>query len=867
MKVLFLIASRNLTSRKEKTLFSILAIAMGIATVIAVFTLDYNTILSQRIEKASDYGRPDLEIKPKKRGEENFRHLFSNLKDRGEVKDLSPIFFASVVLSGRNLTDKGILLCGFSPDMNQHFRAYFISKGRNLLNNSKKEILLSETFARDNKIILGDTIWLKQGESISKECIKGKEHIKKVEHPEGKTPFNVVGFIRHTALGRRRKGRVGIISFNSGLKSFPFPALSPFFWVRVTGTPSFFSTLSKEAIVTPPSYAMISESFQEKAFRNGVRISGILSLALGFFVVFSTLSMSLMEKITEVGLLKAIGLTDRQLSGVFLLEALVISVIGSILGFFLGIGLAYVLGKLHITTLGMGKAIHTFRLPVKQILGIMCLGVMVDLIGALFPLFKARKMPPAKAMMPAPMETEVQTYKGFALFILILIGVILPAAYFYLSPLLKSKEGMVSVIAIQGGSIFLVFILTLMTLPFLHQHLSRLMSSHLPGFFKAEGILAARSIKGSPYRIISTLIGLMLIVAALITLKSMTGSLRGEIYNWADRGLKNNVFITFKKKEKNPDFLKIKKLVKSVVPLGAAVNSPFLIYGIDFEKLRKVEGKAFEKFPNLYPENRHQIVISSELARRMKYTVGKKISMPTYGGKVDFEIGAIWDKFGFFPAERSYGLIDIKHMRNYFCRNDSGTKFVVTLKDGVGYGDWVSGILERRKDISKHKGSFLSKKTGERVFWAETSDEVLQSYIRDLVSDFLLFDIILVMVAALVSVGNINSLLIGALERKREIAILRAVGLTGAQIFKALIIEGVFIGFIGGLLGIIEGIPFAYIVVSGLRHMSGIPLPFVFPWHWAKVALEASVLISVISGLYPAYKMRTLSVIESLQYE
>jgi len=96
---------------------------------------------------------------------------------------------------------------------------------------------------------------------------------------------------------------------------------------------------------------------------------------------------------------------------------------------------------------------------------------------------------------------------------------------------------------------------------------------------------------------------------------------------------------------------------------------------------------------------------------------------------------------------------------------------------------------------------------------------------------------------------------------------LRAVGLTGGQIFKTLVIEGMLIGLVGGILGIIEGLPFAYIVVSGLKHMSNMALPFVFPLIWVKYALFASVSVSVVSCLYPAYKMRNFSVIKSLQYE
>ena len=88
---------------------------------------------------------------------------------------------------------------------------------------------------------------------------------------------------------------------------------------------------------------------------------GCLALILGMFVVFQTLSHSLVTRVRQLGLLRSLGATQGAITRIFLVDALALGVLGSGLGVLLGIGLAALLKQYNISSLGMHKAWLVFE--------------------------------------------------------------------------------------------------------------------------------------------------------------------------------------------------------------------------------------------------------------------------------------------------------------------------------------------------------------------------------------------------------------------------------------------------------------------------------------------------------------------------
>lgn len=116
-------------------------------------------------------------------------------------------------------------------------------------------------------------------------------------------------------------------------------------------------------------------------------------------------------------------------------------------------------------------------------------------------------------------------------------------------------------------------------------------------------------------------------------------------------------------------------------------------------------------------------------------------------------------------------------------------------------------------------------------------------------------------------VGIMNIMLVAVTERTREIGLRKALGATRSDILRQFLLEAVLLTAIGGVIGIILGSLFAYIIAVGLSAGLGINWQFVFPWTGAALGFGVSTLIGLIFGGYPASQASKKSPIEALRYE
>ena len=120
---------------------------------------------------------------------------------------------------------------------------------------------------------------------------------------------------------------------------------------------------------------------------------GLISLVGGAVGISNVMLVSVTERTGEIGSIKAMGGTSRDVVEVFLFEALVLSSIGALLGVLAGSGLGYGLTKFRVLGLNLPLAYNLPWFPIAA-----ALGVSVGLISALYPAWKAAIMPPIKAL-------------------------------------------------------------------------------------------------------------------------------------------------------------------------------------------------------------------------------------------------------------------------------------------------------------------------------------------------------------------------------------------------------------------------------------------------------------------------------------
>lgn len=869
MRLIFLLALKNLASKSTRTAGSILAISIGLGTAIAIFTLDYNTILSQRMRLKMEYGEPDLELKPLNKYRTDIAGLEKELRKVQGIETLAPIFFRSTNLYPEKNKPINIFLCGFTPEGNKRFNAYRLVAGKDLPPGEMRAILLSSYLARDHNISLGDYLYLKKPgiKSVSTKCIPAGNTPPEQTAPLEWGKFKVVGLIAPEHLGAKNNGQVGIIPFYAGVEFYQ--SLFAFFWAQTEeGYPpdKLKAELGGLVRVSKPSFAIIGESALERAFRNGVHICGFFALGLGLFVVFSSFSMSLLERIKQIGLLKLAGATSGQISLMFLTEATIMALIASVLGLIFGLGLTAVMIKFRITTLGLGKPVYSFHVPWDRVMVIMVLGIIMDYWGALYPIFKARRISPISSINPRENDADNKGHKTSKISALVFSIVCLAALYFFISPFIAAgKQARIFILSGLGSVV--VFSIFLLLIPILTKYTIRAVYFILAPYLKIEGRLAMKNIENSPSRVRFSVCALMLVVAGALSLNSMIHSLDREIDDWADVAMQDRAYLFSSRKIPPSDLDPIRGLpmVEALVPMSNTVTTPYFIKGVDPAELAKFGPFAKDPGNPVYKEfiQTDSLIVSKQFARIYKLGTGKKLTLSTSEGKKVFRVLAVMDDYGFFPFQRAYAIMAGANFSRYFCiSGDEADMFSIKL-------DTKDSFLGLRREV-RHKIKWpanFNTKWGESIISMATADEINTVFHQNIRPNFIIFDVILYMIVILIGIGTLNSLLISALERKKEIGLMRVVGMTTEQISRMLLIEGGMIGLVSGILGVLMGLILSAIAINGLAVVSGLELSYPLPLSWIIICFAGAIVLAISAGIYPARKTRQFSVIEAIQYE
>jgi putative ABC transport system permease protein len=306
-------------------------------------------------------------------------------------------------------------------------------------------------------------------------------------------------------------------------------------------------------------------------------------------------------------------------------------------------------------------------------------------------------------------------------------------------------------------------------------------------------------------------------------------------------------------------------MVQALVPMSATVTTPCFIKGVDTAELAKFGPFAEDQTNIIYKEfyQTDSLIISTQFARNYNLNPGDRLTLSTAEEKRDFRILTVTDEYGFFPFQRAYALMDETRFAKYFCiSGDEIDQFSVKLKKGHSAKELYRKIWYKMKWPARFYDA-----TGKFIFSIASADNIRKVFHDNIRPNFIIFDVILYMIVILIGIGTLNSLLISALERKKEIGLMRVVGMTANQISRTLLIEGGVIGLVGGILGILMGLPLSVIAINGLEVVSGLQLSYPHSTLLIIISFTGAVCVAILAGIYPAKKTRQFSVIEAIQYE
>ena len=860
MHLALTLARRSLSTHPGRALFSILGVAVGIATAVAVFTLDHVTVLSRTRRLDPGFGA-DLEVRaardaagseledPKSRllaleGVAGVAAFFQNDVRLRNVKSGAPEVRARLIA----------LEEGSGPTLG----VYHVERGADLAPGDQGGVLLGRALAAELGVDLGDEVLLAPPErAANRECVEGVLREKKARSPDARAEvFRVAGIVAAEGVGRRSKGQVAIVGYQRGRRLFADVFVESQFWLKRDGAVDLEvleSRLAQGFTFERNEARAVGQMADERAFRNGVRVAGLFTLLLGLFVIFHTLSMSLVERVREVGTLFSLSASRAQIARVFFAEALVIALAAGTLGLGGGLFLTKVLLHLGITTLGVGGSLPLIDVPWRTVTWLVALGVGVALLGSVYPILRVRGTDVVATLRG---DDPGRRSKGsFHLFSTLLLVAVVPAAFFRVVPIVGATERTL-VITLLAGLVVLGLVVGLpLVLPRVvaraTARLARLAEPRSP----LVGQLAARNLEQSPGRIGASISAVALVVAAFVGLKGMTRSLAAETEVWGRSALADRVLVENLPETSYDEVARVLHAEAGVlgVESGDARAFPsFLLLGLRTDEL---VGHGPLADPALARAQREQgIVLSERLARQRGLGAGDQVLVHTSGhGVQTFRVTCVSDDYGYFfhPDERAYGVIDSALLERFFCVDDAQTRSIA-VKLGPG---------ARRDAIEAALAEHLP---GAR-FRVYDGPALIELMLRDLTVDFVLFDIILFLTALLAGLGVLNGQLLAALERRKELGILVALGTTRGQLAGVVMVESMVVGAVGGVLGAGVGLGLTPVLVTALRVLSGLELPMRGAGAWVVFACGVAMGVTVVAGLYPVWSGNRMDVVRAVR--
>jgi putative ABC transport system permease protein len=581
---------------------------------------------------------------------------------------------------------------------------------------------------------------------------------------------------------------------------------------------------------------------------------GVIALFVGAFVIANTLSITIAQRVREFATLRTIGGSRRQVLKTVLLEALVIGLLASVLGLFLGLGIAKALDALF-SAMGVNFPKTGTVFATRTIVVSILVGVVVTLLASLRPAIKATRVPPIAAVREGATLPVTRLSRFGPVFSLatLALGILLLVYGIFGGGMSTASR----LLALGFGTLIL-FIGVAVNAKRAVRPLASILGWPGARIGGLAGTLARENAMRNPSRTASTASALM-IGLALITFVAILGAgLRTSFSDAVDKLFIADYALTA---ENGFDpFTKQADEAVGVTP-GITAVSPIRagdarVFG-DNTQISAVqpnlsEGVAVDWLPGSKNAaarlGANGAFVDKDYAKDHDLKLGSPIPVTTPTGKVlHLRLKGIFDppKGGspFGPVTMSAETFDA----NYASPQNLMT--LIRIKGGATPSNTA------RLDLALNR--FPDAKVQTAAQFKKTQEDDINIVLNVLYG--------LLGLSVIISLfGVVNTLVLSVFERTREIGMLRAVGMTRRQVRRMIRYESIVTALIGGALGITVGIFLAVLTTQALSD-EGVVLAI--PWKTIALFVLGTIAAGILAAMFPARRASRLNILKALQYE
>jgi putative ABC transport system permease protein len=581
---------------------------------------------------------------------------------------------------------------------------------------------------------------------------------------------------------------------------------------------------------------------------------GALALFVGAFVIANTLSITIAQRVREFATLRTIGGSRRQVLRAVMLEALVVGTLASLVGLFLGLGIAKGLNALF-AAIGVEFPAGGMVFSARTIIVSLLVGIVVTLLASLRPAIKATRVPPIAAVREgATLPTSRMSRFGpIVSLVTLALGILLLVYGIFGSGLTIATR----LLALAFGTLIL-FIGVAVNARRAVRPLASILGWPASEFGGSAGALARENAMRNPSRTASTASALM-IGLALITFVAILGAGLRSSFNDAV----NKLFVADYALTAENGFDPFTKQADDAVAVTPGVTAVSPLRGGDARVFGKnVQVSAVE--PNLAKTVRIEwfrgnasvpahlggngAFVSKDYAKDHDLKLGSPIAVTTPTAEVlHLRLKGIFD-----PPKGGSPFGSVTMSATTFDANYAKPRNLMTL---VNIKGGVNDANTGRLKLSLSSFPDAKIQTAQQFKDAQAKDINL---ILNVLYGLLGLSVIISLF------GVVNTLVLSVFERTRELGMLRAVGMTRRQVRRMIRHESIITALIGGALGIAVGVFLAVLTTQALSD-EGIVLAI--PWRTIFVFVLATIVAGMLAAILPARRAARLNILKALQYE
>lgn len=597
------------------------------------------------------------------------------------------------------------------------------------------------------------------------------------------------------------------------------------------------------------------------AFRVNLLALSLLALVVGMFLIYNTMTFSVVQRRRLFGTLRSLGVTRREVFLMVVGEALLVGIVGSLLGIALGIILGQ--GAVRLVTQTINDlffvvTVRAVQIPPRTLLVGALLGIFATMASAAIPAIEAASVPPRAALTRSTLESRA----GSAVKWTFLGGLLLNAAGIG-ALLIPSRS-----LPLSFTATFLVIIGFALLTPIVLVGLMRLFKPLTTAGLGILGRMAPREIEGSLSRTSVAVAALMVAVSVTIGISLMVGSFRRTVIVWLEQTLQGDVYMSVAGGTATRPGTSVDPNVITTAQGWPGVEEVTFSRSVTVDSevgqvnLVAISDQNYQTgqiyFSTSIPEEdvfeatiNGAVSVSEPFARRFDKWDGDTITLATdTAGEQTFEIVAVYYDYGQSAGTVAMALSQYQS----FWDDDRVTALALSLEPGA---DPDTIAEELQVELAGTQDLLIRPNLALR-------QDVLVVFDRT----FAITGALNVLATIVAFIGVLSSLLSLQLEKRQQLGILRSIGLTVRQLWGLVLLETGLMGLVAGIMAMPTGFVLSLILIYIINRRSfGWTLQLNFLAEPFIQAMLVAIIAALLAGIYPARRVSKTVTANAIRFE